>query len=54
MKPLLSVCMIVKDEEKVLSRCLESIHGVADEIISKYRKESYSFFGNVVHGRLTW
>lgn len=33
MKPLLSVCMIVKDEEKVLSRCLESIHGVADEII---------------------
>ncbi|MBT2678863.1 glycosyltransferase [Bacillus sp. ISL-35] len=33
MKPFLSVCLIVKDEEKVLSRCLESVNGIADEII---------------------
>lgn len=33
MGKLLSVCMIVKNEEKVLERCLESIHGIADEII---------------------
>ena len=30
---LLSVCMIVKDEEDVLARCLESVKGLADEII---------------------
>jgi len=29
----LSVCMIVRDEGKVLARCLESVKGVADEII---------------------
>lgn len=29
----LSVCMIVKDEEALLSRCLESVKGIADEII---------------------
>lgn len=29
----LSVCMIVKNEEKVLKRCLESIKNIADEII---------------------
>ncbi len=29
----LSVCMIVKDEEELLSRCLDSVQGVADEII---------------------
>lgn len=29
----ISVCMIVKDEEKVLRRCLESLKGLADEII---------------------
>ncbi len=28
-----SVCMIVKDEEKVLARCLDSLQGLADEII---------------------
>lgn len=28
-----SVCMIVKDEEKVLGRCLDSLRGLADEII---------------------
>lgn len=33
MKKLLSVCMIVKNEEEVLERCLQSIHGIADEII---------------------
>src|SRR5690625_1373316 len=33
MSKLLSVCMIVKDEERVLDRCLESIHGIADEIV---------------------
>ena len=33
MNAYLSVCMIVKDEEKVLRRCLESIVGIADEII---------------------
>lgn len=29
----LSVCMIVRDEEKDLPRCLESIQGIADELI---------------------
>ena len=29
----LSICLIVKDEEEVLSRCLDSIKGIADEII---------------------
>lgn len=29
----ISVCMIVKNEEKVLARCLESLRDVADEII---------------------
>ncbi|MCM3194106.1 tetratricopeptide repeat-containing glycosyltransferase family 2 protein [Priestia megaterium] len=33
MIPVLSVCMIVKNEEKVLNRCLDSIIGIADEII---------------------
>ena len=28
-----SVCMIVKDEEKVLARCLDSLQGLVDEII---------------------
>lgn len=28
-----SVCMIVKDEEKVLARCLDSLQGLAEEII---------------------
>jgi tetratricopeptide (TPR) repeat protein len=31
--PSLSVCMIVRDEEKVLPRCLESVEAVADELI---------------------
>ncbi|KAA3615515.1 MAG: glycosyltransferase [Calditrichaeota bacterium] len=29
----LSVCMIVKDEEKMLPECLESVHGLFDELI---------------------
>ncbi|MYL49173.1 glycosyltransferase [Halobacillus litoralis] len=33
MLPFLSVCMIVKNEDKVLKRCLNSIEGIADEII---------------------
>lgn len=31
--PVFSLCMIVKNEEKVLARCLESVHDVFDEII---------------------
>ncbi|WP_315793795.1 glycosyltransferase family 2 protein [Paenibacillus sp. BIC5C1] len=30
---LLSICMIVKDEERVLERCLSSVQDLADEII---------------------
>ncbi|MDQ6422463.1 glycosyltransferase [Paenibacillus sp. LHD-117] len=34
MRPkLISLCMIVKDEEESLGRCLESVRGVVDEII---------------------
>lgn len=29
----ISVCMIVKNEEKVLARCLNSLCGIADEIV---------------------
>lgn len=29
----ISLCMIVKNEEKVLARCLDSLHGLMDEII---------------------
>jgi tetratricopeptide (TPR) repeat protein len=32
-KPKLSACLIVKDEEANLTRCLRSLEGVADEII---------------------
>lgn len=32
-RPLLSACLIVKDEEENLGRCLSSIRGVVDEII---------------------
>jgi glycosyltransferase involved in cell wall biosynthesis len=32
-KPLVSLCMMVKNEESILERCLQSIHFVADEII---------------------
>ena len=33
MKPLISLCMIVKDEESVLERCLKSVQDYVDEII---------------------
>lgn len=29
----ISLCMIVKDEEKTLARCLHSVQGIADEIV---------------------
>lgn len=31
--PAISLCMIVRDEEKVLGRCLSCVKGIADEII---------------------
>ncbi len=33
MPPSLSLCMIVKNEERDLPRCLESVRGLADELI---------------------
>ncbi|WP_077307529.1 tetratricopeptide repeat-containing glycosyltransferase family 2 protein [Terribacillus halophilus] len=33
MKPFISLCMITKDEETVLNRCLDSVKGLVDEII---------------------
>jgi glycosyltransferase involved in cell wall biosynthesis len=33
MNTFMSLCMIVKDEEKVLRRCLDSVKGIIDEII---------------------
>jgi glycosyltransferase involved in cell wall biosynthesis len=33
MKPFLSLCMIVKNEEKVIERCLSSISHLVDEVI---------------------
>jgi glycosyltransferase involved in cell wall biosynthesis/Tfp pilus assembly protein PilF len=32
-KPMISVCMIAKDEEKYIDRCLKSVKPIADEII---------------------
>ncbi|MFA0783050.1 glycosyltransferase [Fervidibacter sacchari] len=32
-KPLISLCMIVKDEAENLPRCLESVKGIVDEIV---------------------
>ena len=29
----ISLCMIVKDEQAVLGRCLDSVQGIVDEII---------------------
>ncbi|MBU3570723.1 glycosyltransferase [Priestia aryabhattai] len=60
MKPYISLCMIVKDEEKVLERCLSSVRGIVDEIIIvdtgstdktkeialKYVKEVFNFKWN--------
>ncbi len=33
LKPLISLCMIVKDEADNLPRCLESVKGIVDEIV---------------------
>ncbi len=33
MQPSISLCMIVKDEEKYIERCLESVKGIFDEIV---------------------
>jgi glycosyltransferase involved in cell wall biosynthesis len=33
MTAFLSLCMIVKNEEKVLKRCLDSVQGIVDEIV---------------------
>ena len=33
MKPEVSVCMIVKNEEDNIAQCLSSVKGVADEIV---------------------
>ncbi|MFS0559815.1 glycosyltransferase [Terribacillus sp. 179-K 1B1 HS] len=33
MEPFISLCMITKDEESVLNRCLDSVQGLVDEII---------------------
>lgn len=32
-RPLLSLCMIVKNEQAALPRCLDSVRGLADEVI---------------------
>ena len=32
-KPLVSLCMIVKDESELLRACLESVKGLVDELI---------------------
>ncbi|MEK5026114.1 tetratricopeptide repeat-containing glycosyltransferase family 2 protein [Paenibacillus sp. FSL M7-1046] len=32
-KPLISLCMIVKNEADSLAQCLKSVHGVADELV---------------------
>jgi len=33
MQPLLSACLIVKNEERFLPDCLQSLQSIADEII---------------------
>ncbi|WP_342562890.1 glycosyltransferase family 2 protein [Paenibacillus sp. FSL R7-0345] len=32
-KPLISLCMIVRNEADTLARCLTSVHGIADELV---------------------
>ena len=53
----ISLCMIVRDEEKVIARCLDSVKDIVDEIIvvdtgsidntkeivAKYTKKIYDF-----------
>ena len=49
----ISLCMIVKDEQAVLGRCLDSVQGIVDEIIvvdtgsSDCTKEIAAAYGKV-------
>ena len=51
----LSLCMIVKDEENVIRRCLDSVINIVDEIIivDVYKRQSQNieevFFHNYNH-----
>jgi len=57
-QPRLSLCMIVKDEERFLPACLESVRGLVDELIivdtgsSDKTKEIAQRFINEVGGKL--
>jgi glycosyltransferase involved in cell wall biosynthesis len=59
MKPFLSLCMVVKNEEHTLARCLDSIQGLVDEIIivntgsTDATKEIAAKFGSKIHD-YTW
>ena len=54
-RPLISLCMIVKNEEKNLPRCLDSVKGVVDEIIivdtgsTDKTKEIALYYGAIVY-----
>lgn len=37
----ISLCMIVKNEEKVLQRCLDSVKNIVDEIIMKVKTRKF-------------
>jgi glycosyltransferase involved in cell wall biosynthesis len=55
MRNFISLCMIVKDEEKVLKRCLESVSGIVDEIViidtgsSDSTKEIAQHFTSIIY-----
>ncbi|NNE69508.1 MAG: glycosyltransferase, partial [Rhodothermales bacterium] len=57
--PTLSVCLIAKNEEARLARCLESVRGIADEIIlvdtgsEDQTKDIAAAFGARIH-EMTW
>jgi glycosyltransferase involved in cell wall biosynthesis len=59
MDKLLSLCMIVKDEEKVLKKCLDSVKDIVDEIFiidtgsSDHTKEIASQYTNHIYD-YTW
>jgi hypothetical protein len=58
-RPTLSLCMIVKNEERFLPRCLESVRGLVDEIVvvdtgsTDATREIAETFGARVH-RIDW